>query len=281
MKSPAVKRYVCTTCGVQYAASAEPPPACRICEDDRQFVGWEGQQWTTLERLRDVYVNRFEPMEPDLVRFGMEPSFGIGQHAYVVRSPSGNLLWDCVTLLDDATVERLEALGGLRAIALSHPHYLSTVAEWSAAFGDIPVYIHAADADWMTVPDVRYEFWEGATRPLWDDITLVHTGGHFPGSCVAHWASGAGGSGALLAGDSVQVVHDRTRVSFMHSFVNYIPLSPRQVRGIVRSLEPFRYDRVYSPWPGRIVQRKAEEVVRRSARRYLAAIESETRTGEE
>jgi hypothetical protein len=273
IKRQAVQRFVCETCGVQYAASAEPPTACRICEDDRQFVGWDGQQWTTLERLRDDYVNRFETMEPNLVRFGMAPSFGIGQHAYVVRSPSGNLLWDCVTLLDDETIGRVEALGGLRAIALSHPHYLSTVAEWSAVFGDIPIYIHAADVDWVTVPDARYEFWAGATQPLWDDLALVHTGGHFPGSCVAHWASGAGGSGALLAGDSVQVVHDRTRVSFMHSFVNYIPLSVGQVRGIADALEPFHYERIYSPWPGRIVQRDAEEVVRRSVRRYLAAIE--------
>ncbi len=36
---------ICRTCGVQYAA---PRADCPICLDERQYVGWEGQRWTTL-----------------------------------------------------------------------------------------------------------------------------------------------------------------------------------------------------------------------------------------
>ena len=45
--------YICLTCGVQYAPSERPPERCPICEDERQYVGWQGQQWTTLEELID------------------------------------------------------------------------------------------------------------------------------------------------------------------------------------------------------------------------------------
>ncbi|WP_449065679.1 hypothetical protein [Planomonospora algeriensis] len=30
---------ICVTCGVQYGA---PRENCPICEDERQYVGWEG-----------------------------------------------------------------------------------------------------------------------------------------------------------------------------------------------------------------------------------------------
>jgi hypothetical protein len=40
---------ICRTCGVQYGA---PRKDCPICEDERQYVGWDGQQWTTLAELR-------------------------------------------------------------------------------------------------------------------------------------------------------------------------------------------------------------------------------------
>jgi len=39
------------TCGVQFAPSSTPPGRCDICEDERQYVGWDGQQWGTLDEL--------------------------------------------------------------------------------------------------------------------------------------------------------------------------------------------------------------------------------------
>ena len=39
---------ICVTCGTQYPASEAPPERCPICEDDRQYVNPDGQQWTTL-----------------------------------------------------------------------------------------------------------------------------------------------------------------------------------------------------------------------------------------
>ena len=142
--------YSCRTCGVQYAPSAQPPERCPICEDERQYVGWEGQRWaTTEEMLREGYRNTLHEEEPNLTSIGTEPQFAIGQRALLVRTPAGNVLWDCNHLLDDETIARVRDLGGVRAVAISHPHFYGCLSQWSAAFDDAPVYIHAADRQWV------------------------------------------------------------------------------------------------------------------------------------
>src|SRR5579859_5906041 len=115
--------YICVTCGVQYAERPEPPASCPICEDERQFVNPRGQAWTTPDALRWSHRNALRAEEPGLIGIGMEPSFGIGQRALLVRTPDGNVLWDCTSLLDGAVIDAVQAMGGLAAIAVSHPHF--------------------------------------------------------------------------------------------------------------------------------------------------------------
>ena len=52
----------------------------------------------------------------------------------LIQSPGGNVLWDCISLIDDATIEAVRSLGGLATIAISHPHCYSGMVEWSRAF---------------------------------------------------------------------------------------------------------------------------------------------------
>ena len=122
---------------------------------------------------------------------GTEPKFAIGQRALLVPGEGGNLLWDCVTYLDDDTVAAVTELGGISAIAISHPHYYSAMVEWSEAFGGVPIYIHAGDArvgaaTWDAFLGQRFH--RGATGP-----TLYRAGIHFAGGTIVHWADGAGG----------------------------------------------------------------------------------------
>lgn len=265
--------HICVTCGVQFEDRVAPPEECPICEDERQYVGWGGQRWTNLEELRSTHRNRFADMEEGLVRIGTVPHFGIGQHAYLVESPSGNVLWDCLSLIDEPTVEEVSRRGGVEAIAISHPHYYSSLVEWSRALGDAPVYLHAADREWVMRPDSSIRFWEGDSHELWDGLTLIHGGGHFDGGAMLLWPDGADGRGVLLPGDIIQVVHDRGWVSWMYSYPNLIPLPPSRVREVVDAVRPYEFDRIYSPWRERIVMSDAREVVERSLSRYLAAIE--------
>jgi hypothetical protein len=266
--------FICTTCGTQFAESDQPPSACAICEDERQYVKKTGQQWTTLERLRLTNRNSLKAKEPGLIGIGIDPSFAIGQRALFLRTPKANVLGDCLSLLDEAVVEAIQALGGISAIAISHPHYYSSMVEWSRAFGGVPIYLHAADRPWVMRPDKAIVFWEGETRTLAEGLTLVRCGGHFQGGTVLHWAGGAGGRGALLTGDIIQVVPDRKHVSFMYSYPNHIPLPASAVERIVKAVAPFSFDRVYGAFWDMVIEKDGQAVVKASAERYLRAIKS-------
>lgn len=264
--------FICTTCGTQYAATDLPPSACDICDDERQYVRPTGQQWTTLDRLRLTNRNSVKYLEPNLIAIGIEPSFGIGQRALLVRSPQGNILWDCIPLLDPAIVEIIQAFGGLSAIAISHPHYYSSMIEWSRSFGDVPILLHERDREWIKRDDPAIILWTGESHRLSDDFALYCCGGHFDGGTVLHWKSGAGGQGALLSGDIVQVVADRKSVSFMRSFPNHIPLSASKIHHIERTLAPIPYERVYGAfWDAELLS-DGKAIVARSVARYLKAI---------
>lgn len=260
--------FICETCGVQHAESAEPPASCAICEDPRQYVGYDGQRWTTLERLaaeRRNVVRR----EAGLTGIGTAPSFAIAQRALLVPGERGNVLWDCTPLLGAETAE-VEALGGITAIAVSHPHFYSTVVEWSRAFGGAPVYLHAADRSWVMRPDPAIVLWEDEALELEPGITLVRCGGHFPGGTVLHTRRGADG-GALLTGDVIAVASDRRWLTFMYSYPNRIPLSERRVRRIVEAVEPYEFERIYGGWWGDVAE-DAKAALARSAERYVAAL---------
>jgi hypothetical protein len=263
-----MENFICVQCGTQFAETAEPPLRCPICEDERQFVRHTGQGWTTLERLRADHHNRLEEEVPRLLGISTEPQFAIGQRALLLQSPGGNLLWDCIAFLDDHTAAEVDARGGVRALAISHPHFYSSMVEWAERF-DAQIFLHAADREWVMRKNGRIQFWEGATLSLWDDVTLINCGGHFEGGTVLHWPTGAGGKGALLTGDIIQVVQDRRCVSFMRSYPNLIPLGPTAINRIVEKIEPFAFEQIYGAWWKASVLADAKAAVARSAERYL------------
>ena len=227
---------ICRTCGVQYGAWRE---GCPICADERQYVGWDGQQWTTLAELRDAgHQGVTRPEGPGVVGVGAEPPTSIGQRALLVQSPSGNVLWDMITYIDDDLVTAVTQLGGVSAIAISHPHFYGSMIEWAHAF-DAPVYIHARDREWVARPDDSVVFWNGDTCEIGAGLTLINAGVHFAGGQVLHWAAAPGGQGALLSGDIFTVAADRRWVSFMYSYPNHIPERPRTIRRALSLIEPF------------------------------------------
>src|SRR5437899_4860302 len=266
-----MENFVCVQCGTQFAESAQPPSRCPICEDERQFVRRTGQEWTTLERLRADHHNRLQDEAPRLLGIGTESEFGIGQRALLLQSPGGNLLWDCISLLDDETIVEVNARGGIRAIAISHPHFYSSMIEWADRF-DAQIFLHAVDREWVMRKSPRIQFWEGSTLSLWDGLTLINLGGHFEGGTVLHWpaASRDGASkGALLTGDIITVVQDRRCVSFMRSYPNLIPLGASAIRQIVQRIEPFLFEQVYGGLWQATVLADVKVAVVRCAERYL------------
>ncbi len=262
--------FTCFQCGAQFPESDKPPAACPVCEDERQFVHWGGQKWLAREELAAAHkiVWRDDLGLPGL---GMEPSFAIGQRALLLREADGCVMWDCLPLATEEAVDYVRSLGGLKAIAISHPHYYGAVVDWSAAFG-APAYLHGDDRAFVTRPHRGIVPWQGEALKLSGDITLIRTGGHFAGGTVLHWRAGADGRGALLTGDIAQVAMDRRTLSFMYSYPNYIPLNAEAVKRIARAVKPFAFDRIYGAWWGRNIASGAKAAFDASVRRYLAAI---------
>jgi hypothetical protein len=258
---------------VQYPDTEQVPAGCPICQDERQYVGWGGQQWTTMGELGAERAVMVREEEPDLFGVGVEPSFAIGQRALLVRTPHGNVLWDCVSLLDAAGRARIAELGGIAAVCMSHPHFYGVNVEYADAFG-AKIYIPRADQQWVQRPSPRIELFDDEAEPV-PGVTLARIGGHFDGAAVLHWPAGSQGRGALLTGDTVTVVPDRDWVSFMWSYPNLIPLDEATVLDIARRTERFAFDRVYGGWWGRVVVADGAAAIRRSAERYVARLHGE------
>jgi hypothetical protein len=263
--------WTCEQCGAQFPDSVTPPSSCPICEDERQFVNWKGQTWLTR---RDLAKRHKLVWRDDLgiVGIGVEPAFAIAQRALLLREPDGCVLWDCVPLVTPEAVDFVRSLGGLKAIAVSHPHYYGAIADWSEAFGGTPIYLHHDDRAWITRPHCSIVPWTGEHHVLSPDISLVRAGGHFAGGTILHWRAGADGRGALLTGDIAMVAMDRRSLSFMYSYPNYIPLNAAAIQCIAKAIEPLSFDRIYGAWWERNIATDAKIAFAASVRRYLAAI---------
>jgi hypothetical protein len=263
--------FICTTCGVGYAPSETPPHRCEICADERQYVNARGQAWTTLADLQQAHRNDIRELEPGLWGIGATPQIAIGQRALFIPQAGGGILWDCTPLLTEAAVAHIKAQGGLRAIAISHPHFYSSMVDWSEAFGGVPIHLHEANRQYVMRPSPSIRYFSEDRIDLGQGVTVTRAGGHYIGSAALHWP-GRDGRGVLMTGDTIMVVPDTRWVSFMYSYPNLIPLPAREVNRIVGTVDDLSYDRIYSAWWDRVMTSDAKARVRASADRYIAAI---------
>jgi hypothetical protein len=261
--------HICITCGTQFPTSNTAPANCPICQDERQYVRPQGQAWTTLAELQKAHHNDFFEEGEKLWGIHTQPQFAIGQRALLVQNDTGNVLWDCVSLIDEQTIENVQRRGGLSAIAISHPHYYTSMVEWSRAFGGVPIYLHEDDREWVQFKDPAINFWSGETKVIGSGLTLIRLGAHFKGFQVLHRALNGGD---LMTGDMPQVCPDRRYVSFMYSYPNYIPVDALTVRSIFRKLKPYAFTKLHGAWPRFDILGDPKLALQRSAERYLRAI---------
>ena len=263
--------FICITCGTQFDEGDGPPLACPICEDERQFVPQSGQEWTDMASLGQKHEVIWNEEAEGVHSLQISPHFGIGQRAFLIEGPDGNILWDCLSLIDEPSKARITAMGGLSAIAISHPHFYSSMTEWSAAGVSVPIHIHANDSEWVQRHDAALRPWTGETLSI-GQATMIRCGGHFDGSCVLYCPWLEGGRGALFVGDTMQVTMDRQFVSFMRSYPNLVPLDAKAVTAISEAVRPYRFEAIYGAFPGRTIEIDGNRVVERSTERYLKAI---------
>jgi hypothetical protein len=254
---------------------------CFICDDPRQFTPPTGQAFTNLDVLRSSrYKNVFTPIPADperLISIHTEPKVAIGQRAILVRTPQGNTLWDCITLIDDETIARIKEVGGLKAIVISHPHYYSTHLEWARAFG-CQVFLSPEDKEWIAQPDERIQVMidDESTDIEIFGTRVLRLGGHFPGLMVLLF------DGRLLIADTIVTTPSglgswdtdavgtaRRRPEGMNSFVfmwsipNMVPLAPDVIQRMWEMLKPLEFSSTHGAFTGVDIVRTPREMKQR------------------
>ncbi|HTE26043.1 MBL fold metallo-hydrolase [Flavitalea sp.] len=256
---------ICSTCGTQYKTHKQE--ICFICSDERQYIPEQGQAWTTHQQLLQKHNVEVLKLQDNLFQFTVSPAIGIGQRALLLLSPEGNILWDCIPLLDDIVTEFIRSKGGLKAIAFSHPHFFSNMSQWADKF-DCPVYINAKDKNWIFNKGNHITLWEGEQKHLWDDICITNLGGHFPGSSILHARQSSPG-GMILSGDTVLVSADKKHISIMYSYPNRIPLPIKDANRIMSKLKTLEFDSLYSAFPNLGITKNVKEILSASIARYI------------
>ncbi|UII30703.1 MBL fold metallo-hydrolase [Fulvivirga ulvae] len=257
---------ICSTCGTHYT-EIPADGICTICKDDRQYLPEGGQKWTTPAELDKHHGVRISKVGENIYELVVIPKFAISQRALLVLSAEGNILWDCVPLLNEPAIEFIRSKGGLKAIAFSHPHYYSNMNDWAAAF-DCPVYIHRSDQQWIVNHGPNIRLWSGEEEHLWEGIRIINIGGHFPGSSILH-VPNLSALGTIFSGDTIHLSPSMRHLSVMYSYPNQIPLPRTEMKRIKKRFENIQFDALYGVYGYQNLTVGAREVLHESLERYL------------
>lgn len=196
----------------------------------------------------------------------MAPSFAIEQRALFVLAPQGNILWDCIALLNEPTIEFIKSKGGLKAIAFSHPHYYTTMNEWAEIF-NCPIYIHQNDEQWIFNKSKQVRLWSNTEKELWDGITLINVGGHFPGSSILH-VPFLSKEGTILCGDTFYISPSKKHAAVMYSYPNRIPLSIQEVQRIKNQMRNIQFDTIHGFYDYQNIYSIAKHIIEHALDKY-------------
>ncbi len=187
-----------------------PPEHCLICEDERQYIGKDGQRWTTLSEMQKSYQNRIEEVDPNITGIGTTPGFAIGQRGVARPNP-----------------KRKCAVGLRQPDRRCHAWKRSVPAVGS---GRLPFHIRIRSGLWSNLvmplttlpstgmpttvsgqcaPIPLFVFWEGETCRVMGGADAGPLRRSFRWLGRAALVRGRGRQGALLTGDTMQVAQDR------------------------------------------------------------------------
>ena len=123
-----------------------------------------------------VLVTRHRHGEVFYCGWASKRSFGAC--SWLICRPDGNVMVD-VPRWSAPLARRIEALGGLAAIVLTHRDDVADHARWARAFG-AERWIHGADAE--AAPEAEQRMEGEAPRLIGDGLRLIPTPGHTAGS---------------------------------------------------------------------------------------------------
>jgi uncharacterized Zn-finger protein len=257
---------VCSTCGTSYPLQSIPE-TCLICMDERQWVPAGGQSWTKPAELLLKHSVKLNRLQERLYEMEINPMFAIGQRALLVLSEQGNVLWDCIPLLDEMAIEFIKVKGGLKAIAFSHPHFYSNMNEWAEVF-NCPVYIHKNDEEHIMVKGGHIQLWQGEEKELWDGMKLICIGGHFAGSSILH-VPFLSAAGTIICGDTLFLSPSKKHFSVVYSSPNRIPLPIATIQQIKKRFDDISFDSFYGYVKSQNLHNNVKVILENSMAKYV------------
>lgn len=260
------KKNICTTCGTRYSDEHFDENLCPVCADDRQYINLKGQRWTSYDEMKKTHSLYFNKLRDDIYEISIRPSFAIGQKAHLIVHPEGNILWDCLPFLDEASASFINKLGGLKAIAISHPHYYSLMTEWAEYF-DCPIYLHENDRKWVFDDDDKIRFFSEEKLEISKGVEIVNTGGHFPGSTVLSYKS-ENQLPTLFGGDTLYLSLNKKHLSAMYSYPNNIALERKELFGCFEKVNQLDFEAFFGAFSWQNLFTGASEVFKNSFDRY-------------
>jgi len=257
---------ICSTCGTSYPEDSAPE-ICTICLDERQWVPPSGQSWTKPEELHNKHSVKLNRLHERLYEMEINPMFAIGQRALLVLSEKGNVLWDCIPLLDELAIEFIKSKGGLKAIAFSHPHFYSNMNEWAEIF-DCPIYIHKNDEEHIMVKGKHIQLWKADEIDLWDGMKIICIGGHFAGSSILH-VPFLSKEGTIICGDTLFLSPSKKHFSAVYSSPNRIPLPLAEITRIKKRFDNIPFDCFYGYIKTQNLLKDVKETLEISMAKYV------------
>jgi glyoxylase-like metal-dependent hydrolase (beta-lactamase superfamily II)/ferredoxin len=141
---------------------------------------------TGAEQRRAMPVDGFPTLVTrhaagDVYDCGWTSRRSFGASSWLVVRPGGNVLVDSPRW-SAPLARRIQTLGGISAIVLTHRDDVADHAHWARAFR-APRWIHAADAD--AAPEAEHHLQGLEALVLDAELQLIPTPGHTAGSMVA------------------------------------------------------------------------------------------------
>lgn len=189
-----------------------------------------------------------EPIEEDVLFCGFAAESSFGASSYLIRRPEGNVLVD-VPRFAGPLVRRIEALGGVHMLFLTHRDDVADHAKWARHFGARRI-LHRLERSRRQGTDAVEQFLSGEEPlDLAPDLRAIPTPGHTAGHTVLLFRQRF-----LFSGDHLWFSERRGSLVASRSVCWYS--WPQQLRSVQRLLQfPFEWvlpghgQRLHAPWP--------------------------------
>ncbi len=218
--------YVCTNCGFWQRHFAVPA-TCPVCLDFRHTPPENGFEFWSEGQARERVTTAWREDENGVVILRSEPGLGIGPNGYLIPLPGGgNLLFESPAWYSDDALAMIEARGGVRWLAASHPHAYGGMWQVQERFAPETLAIQQEDLPWTNTLRVNHPY--GERLALAPGAELIHTGGHFAGHGVLFLRERR----MLFAGDMVKfhLTDTPPGISTHKGYNRRIPMSHAEVR---------------------------------------------------